>query len=357
MDKIKVNVSLVSGLILYSCMNPSEPIASLQSQLITTIDTGGKCRDIDFNDSLIIAAADTNSFQGYSYSFSNEGIFDYVHEFDDSGSVGLHEPFVANKIIMSKNRKYFLLMDKNEGLFASQHLSINNTFTHIYSGSDNRDYIQSVALKENENEIHIATLIRQDSSCIVYSKKFLQENFHFFEDENGILWFDSEINSFEGFSLDASDLFLIDSLLFVADFQLVKIIKENSNATFSYYFSFDIPGIAETVYADSNIIFIGLGDNKGCIISPMDTTVLVMNQITIADGYSVKGIHKQNELLALACGDDGVLLYTCHSNGNFPLVSEIGRINSEYAYNAKIYNLNTIFVATKVGIQIFTIER
>ena len=118
MDKIKVNVSLVSGLILYSCMNPSEPIASLQSQLITTIDTGGKCRDIDFNDSLIIAAADTNSFQGYSYSFSNEGIFDYVHEFDDSGSVGLHEPFVANKIIMSENRKYFLLMDKNEGLFA-----------------------------------------------------------------------------------------------------------------------------------------------------------------------------------------------------------------------------------------------
>ena len=70
-----------------------------------------------------------------------------------------------------------------------------------------------------------------------------------------------------------------------------------------------------------------------------------------------KGIHKQNELLALACGDDGVLLYTCHSDGNFPLVSEIGRINSEYAYNVKIYNLNTIFVATKVGIQIFTIER
>ena len=179
MDKIKVNVSLVSGLILYSCMNPSEPIASLQSQLITTIDTGGKCRDIDFNDSLIIVAADTNSFQGYSYSFSNEGIFDYVHEFDDSGSVGLHESLVANKIIMSKNRKYFLLMDKNEGLYASQHLSINKTFTHIYSGSDNRDYIQSVALKENENEIHISTLIRQDSSCIVYSKNFYKKIFIF----------------------------------------------------------------------------------------------------------------------------------------------------------------------------------
>ena len=105
------------------------------------------------------------------------------------------------------------------------------------------------------------------------------------------------------------------------------------------------------------MIFTGLGDDKGCLISPMDTTVLLDNQITIADGYSVKGIHKQNELLALACGDDGVLLYTCHSDGNLPLVSEIGRINSEYAYNVKIYNSNTIFVATREGIQIFTIER
>ena len=257
---------------------------------------------------------------------------------------------------MSKNRKYFLLMDKNEGLYASQHLSINNTFEQINVGSNNRDYIQSVTLNENENVVQMATLIKQDSSCTVYFQKFI-EDFHFFEDGNGILWFDPDVNSFDGFSLDASDLFLIDSLLFITDFQLVKIIKENSNATFSYYFSFDIPGIAETVHADSNMIFTGLEDDKGCLISPMDTTVLLDNQITIADGYSVKGIHKQNELLALACGDDGVLLYTCYSDSNFPLISEFGRINSEYAYNVKIYNLNTIFVATKVGIQIFTIER
>ena len=355
MEKIKVNISLISGLIFYSCMNPSEPVAS-RLQLITTIKTGGKCRDIDFNDSLMIAAADTNGFQGYTYSFSNEGIFDYAYEFSNSGS-DLNESFTANKIIISKNRKFFLLMDKNDGLYASQHLSINNTFTHIYSGSDNRDYIQSVALKENENEIHIATLIKQDSSCTVYSKKFLRDNFHFFEDENGILWFDSEINSFDGFSLDASDLFLVDSLLFIADFQLVKMIKENSDATFSYYFSFDIPGTAETVHADSNMIFTGLGDDKGCLISPMDTTVLLMNQITIADGYSVKGIHKQNELLALACGDDGVLLYNCYNNENKPQVMELGKIDTEYAYKVKIYNSNTMFVATKEGIQIFNIER
>jgi len=338
-------------------MNPSEPVAS-RLQLIMTIKTGGKCRNIDFNDSLMIAAADTNGFQGYTYSFSNEGIFDYAYKFSNSGS-DLNESFTANKIIISKNRNFFLLMDKNDGLYASQHLSINNTFTHIYSGSDNRDYIQSVALKENENEIRMATLIKQDASCSIYSYRFPKDNWGggFVEDVNGIIWITPESDSINGFNTEASDLFFVDSLLIVADLTGVKIIKENSDSTFSNYFSFDTPGTAETVYADGNFIFTGLGDDKGCLISPMDTTVLLMNQITVADGYSVKGIHKQNELLALACGNDGVLLFTCTSNSNIPMVSEIGRINSAYAYKAKIYNYNTIFVATKAGIQILTIER
>jgi hypothetical protein len=357
MEKIKVNISLISGLIFYSCMNPSEPVAS-RLQLITTIKTGGKCRDIDFNDSLMIAAADTNGFQGYTYSFSNEGIFDYAYEFSNSGS-DLNESFTANKIIISKNRKFFLLMDKNDGLYASSNLSNNILFEHIYSTSSNRDYIQSVTLKENENEIHMATLIKQDASCSVYSYRFPKDNWGggFVEDDNGIIWITPESDSIDGFSIEASDLFFVDSLLIVADLTRVKIIKENSDSTFSNYFSFDTPGTAETLYADSNMIFTGLGDDKGCLISPMDTTVLLMNQITVADGYSVKGIHKQNELLALACGYGGVLLYTCYSNDNLPVVSEIGKINSRYTYNVKIYDSNTIFVATIAGIQIYSIER
>ena len=356
MYKIKLLFPLIFGLMIYSCMSPTDP-EGISSQLEATINTGGYCLNLDYNDSLLIAAADENGYQIYTYQISSDGLFTFAFQLGNT-ELSSGEYFRANNVLISKMRNYFLLMDKNDGLYASSNLSDNNILTHIYSGSSNQDYIQDVFLNENGNSITMYTLNKNNTFCSVYLHKFLEESFHFFEDENGILWFPPGPSSTDGFSVEASDIFLIDSLLIVANSQLgVKIIKVESNDTFSNYYSFDTPGIAETVHADSNIIFTGLGNNKGCIISPMDTTVLLMNQITIADGYSVKGIHKQNDLLALACGDDGVLLYTCHSDGNLPLVSEIGRINSEYAYNVKIYNSNTIFVATKEGIQIFTIDR
>ena len=355
MYKTKLLFSLIFGLMIYSCMSPADP-EGISSQLEVTINTGGYCLDLDYNDSLIIAAADENGYQIYTYQISNDGLFTFAFQFGNN-ELGTGEYFRANNVLTSKMRNYFLLMDKNDGLYASSNLNNDNFLTPIYPGSENQNDIQDVFLSETENSITMYTLNKNNTFCSVHSCSFLKDN-NFVEDPNEILWFSPEIQSIDGFSIEAAELFFNDNLLIVANSQLgVKIIKVESNDTFSNYYSFDTPGTAETVYADSNMIFTGLGDDKGCLISPMDTTVLLMNQITIADGYSVKGIHKQNELLALACGDDGVLLYTCHSDGNFPLVSEIGRINSEYAYNAKIYNLNTIFVATKVGIQIFTIER
>jgi len=355
MYKTKLLFPLIFGLMIYSCMFPTDP-TGINSQLEETIDTGGYCLDLDYNDSLLIAAADENGYQIYTYQISSDGLFTFAFQFGNN-ELSASEYFRANNVLISKMRNYFLLMDKNDGLYASSNLSDNNILTHIYSGSSNQDYIQDVFLNENGNSITMFTLNKNDTFCSVHSCSFLKDN-NFVEYPNEIFWFSPEIQSIDGFSIEAAELFFNDNLLIVANSQLgVKIIKVESNDTFSNYYSFDTPGTAETVHADSNMIFTGLSDDKGCLISPMDTTFLLANQITIADGYSVKGIHKQNELLALACGDDGVLLYTCFSDDNLPIVSKIGRINSAYAYNVKIYNSNTIFVATKEGIQIFTIER
>ena len=48
---------------------------------------------------------------------------------------------MKNTTKYKKNFKYFLLMDKNNGLYASSNLSDNNILTHIYSGSSNQDDI------------------------------------------------------------------------------------------------------------------------------------------------------------------------------------------------------------------------
>ncbi|HIA31224.1 MAG TPA: hypothetical protein EYN82_06505, partial [Candidatus Marinimicrobia bacterium] len=170
--------------------------------------------DLDYNDSLLIAAADENGYQIYTYQISSDGLFTFAFQFGNN-ELSTGEYFRANNVLISKIRNYFLLMDKNDGLYASSNLSDNNILTHIYSGSSNQDYIQDVFLNENGNSITMYTLNKNNTFCSVYLHKFLEESFHFFEDENGILWFPPGPSSTDGFSVEASDIFLIDSLLIV----------------------------------------------------------------------------------------------------------------------------------------------
>ena len=84
--------------------------------------------------------------------------------------------FRANKVVISKMRTYFLLMDKNDGLYVSNNFSYNNLLTHIYSGSSNQDDIQDVFLSENENSITMYTLNKNNTSCSVHSCSFFKDN-------------------------------------------------------------------------------------------------------------------------------------------------------------------------------------
>ena len=68
-------------------------------------------------------------------------------------------------------------------------------------------------------------------------------------------------------------------------------------------------------------------------------------------GYTIKDIHMDNGLLALAAGHDGLLLY----NWNVNDVSFMGKIETSYANNVKIAG-NIIFAATEDGIEIIQIE-
>ena len=77
----------------------------------------------------------------------------------------------------------------------------------------------------------------------------------------------------------------------------------------------------------------------------------ITRSLHFAIGYTIKGIHQNNGLLALAAGHDGILLY----NWNGINASFMGKIKTEYANNVKVSN-NIIFVATEDGIEIIQID-
>ena len=114
---------------------------------------------------------------------------------------------------------------------------------------------------------------------------------------------------------------------------------------------FDTPGEVEVVYSVGNTIFTGLKYSNGCIITHLGEDGTIINSQQFAIGYTIKGIHEHNGLLALAAGHDGILLY----NWNVNDVSFMRKIETSYANNVKIAG-NIIFAATEDGIEIIQIE-
>ncbi|HIO40160.1 MAG TPA: hypothetical protein EYN29_01255, partial [Candidatus Marinimicrobia bacterium] len=60
MFKIKLILTLIFGLMMYTCMSPNEDLG-VKTNLLLTQDVGGYCVDLGLADSIIIAAAEENS--------------------------------------------------------------------------------------------------------------------------------------------------------------------------------------------------------------------------------------------------------------------------------------------------------
>ena len=115
---------------------------------------------------------------------------------------------------------------------------------------------------------------------------------------------------------------------------------------------FDTAGEVEALYSSGYTIFAGLSHSNGCIISILNDNGEVSGSNQFAVGYTIKGIHEHNGLLALAAGNDGILLYNWNGGTD---VSFIGKIETSYANNVKVAG-DIIFAATEDGIEIIQIE-
>ena len=81
----------------------------------------------------------------------------------------------------------------------------------------------------------------------------------------------------------------------------------------------------------------------------------VSNYISFADGYSINAIHYNNGFLALAAGNDGVLLYRWDETLSINLLTNIDSGDDNYVYDFKVDG-NNIYTASENGISIYKIE-
>ena len=118
------------------------------------------------------------------------------------------------------------------------------------------------------------------------------------------------------------------------------------------YASYDLPGEVNSVYVKDLVVFSGLSTSNGCYISLLGDNGDIIDNLTIANGYSINNISLDNNILALSAGHDGCLLYNW--NGGLD-IEFIGHIDSPYSNHVKVDG-NNIIISTEDGIYIYFLK-
>ena len=325
-----------------------------------TLETVGYCRDIDFNDSLLVAAADQNGYVIYSIDFGSDGSFTYDEIYGTDPEDHEGEEFQGGGVRIASRYNYFLLMDQADALYYVNFTDVDSVGRVPYPGSENRDYVRGFSIdEEDEDNLLLYSLNRaEDGNSTFISTRILPYNDHYYEQTGKIDFIGSDLYRLEGLNQDAENLHLGDSLLVVANSQMgVSVFRQNSDGSLddSTFAAYDISGGYEvqTVMTQDGVVFAGLSNDGGCHIAKVEDNGEIISEIQIAEGYSVQGIDLKDDVLALACGSDGVLLYEWNGFDFSTALTELGRLNSDYAYNVKVYDTQNIFTATRAGIQLF----
>ncbi|MDP6853460.1 MAG: hypothetical protein QF472_05870 [Candidatus Marinimicrobia bacterium] len=116
------------------------------------------------------------------------------------------------------------------------------------------------------------------------------------------------------------------------------------------FLSFDTPGEVDALFMEGLTIYAGLSSSNGCLKTRIDQEGNIISKEMFAGGYSIRGIHSDGSILALAAGHDGILVYKNNDNN----LSFLGRIATSYAHVVKVAD-NTIYAGTEDGIDIIQI--
>ena len=307
---------------------------------------------------LLVAAADQNGYVIYSIDFGSDGSFTYDEIYGTDPEDHEGEEFQGGGVRIASRYNYFLLMDQADALYYVNFTDVDSVGRVPYPGSENRDYVRGFSIdEEDEDNLLLYSLNRAEdgNSTFISSRTLL---YVYSDVTDKVDFYFAEFNTVSGLNQDAENLHLSDSLLVVANSQMgVSVFRQNSDGSLddSTFAAYDISGGYEvqTVMTQDGVVFAGLSNDGGCHIAKVEDNGEIISEIQIAEGYSVQGIDLKDDVLALACGSDGVLLYEWNGFDFSTALTELGRLNSDYAYNVKVYDTQNIFTATRAGIQLF----
>ena len=383
--------------LISTCRMPSDPIGEIKIiKRLETINTGGDCLDIDVDidngDNVLVAAANYNGFIVYDIQYDGDNISDLVKRvhigpYNMDPDVGDNR---AQEVIIAPKNNLAFILDKEDHIWLFNYNEGINTNT-AYLSKDDEDACYggrglSIAVDESITDIRSYIIVKhyssgdwKENSRSLISKSNTIESLEtdntgscrYFFNQNNII----------------NKIYFSDSLLTIAYGQLgVKVFKmsqasestcivvndageldyiNNHDECFildgslvnagelipEIIMAFDTPGEVESIYSKDKTIFVGLSKSNGFIKVQLNSDGSITDYSQYGIGYSIKGIHHNGNILAVAAGHDGVLLY----NWDGVNLSFKGRIDTAYANNVKV-GLNVIFVATEDGIDIIQVE-
>ena len=377
MKNIKHIIIFFIALFFISCQSPSEPKGSVVSKsYIYNTDT--YCYDVDVNDGYIVLAASDGGYYKFSYELDSDAFPEVTMlEHTTDHNLEYQNDGIDRVILSSGDEGVIYMLDRYSG--GSSGIWFDNTHGVPMEPSLTNDYCYQgkyldIALDESEPDnflgygVHVIYSLMKhtdlnenndDDEFDQYSTSIVKRQITVvptpsIEELEGIEPALEECNYQYNLSYGSDEIHFSNNRLAVSnEAEGVIVFEKNDSGGLDSLFSFNLSGgQAQTAYTFDSAIVGGFSNDKGCYMALLEpNSNNVANYISFAEGYSIKGIDYNNNLIGLATGSDGVQIYEWLGGST---VTPYGSISSGYAYDLKIKD-NLVFVATREGLEIYKI--
>tara|TARA_B110000438_G_scaffold298542_1_gene346991 strand:+ start:327 stop:1484 length:1158 start_codon:yes stop_codon:yes gene_type:complete len=158
----------------------------------------------------------------------------------------------------------------------------------------------------------------------------------------------------DSLSYSINDIYKLDDKLYFANSNSDNNSFEVYNVGGDLIDEYITESEVKSIYAVNDFIVAGTRD--GCYITLLEDSGISSEEeskLLLAENFTIYDIIYDNGKLILSAGSDGVIIYDW--DGQTFSFNESLRIFSSYAFTARVFE-NSIFVATKEGLEIYNIE-
>ena len=381
---------LLLFLFCIACQAPSEPLG-IKINYERHYETIDFCRGIDVSNSVLVAATNHNGYMRYNI-IDEEGYPTLELANHISDLVNIVGDDAAYDVLISNNIKdmAFILDDVDNIIL--EHFDDGDILTLLDCG--NSRLYRSIVLNDDIQDTTILFTLQKHfeelpDGFFPYSTSVGIREFYNTEIFGDVEFESSGCDAAINLDIEAMKIFYSDNILTVADgglgvqiyrynrYKPEEFIDSSGNGEydegeefvdtnqdgeysvikdyFEYKDNFYIQGgSAESLFSINNFVFGGFDNDRGCYMALLDLNGSIISNLTFADGYSINAIDYDNGILALAAGNDGVIIYEWTESPNLNLKGILSTGDDNYVYDLKVSGEN-IYIASEDGISIYKI--